>query len=332
MDKFIKIWMVAALSAVCFQTAHGADAKLINDSLVKDLSCRNLSVDSIYSAVYPRTAFHTYYHLPVQNWYFKSGGPALGVCWGLASAQRKMFYLARFDEKEELSKDELMRRTLNMVRGHDLSPQQVGEGNVRMVKSPLNRYEVLKYADDSLLSSWMGEKQYPTGIFPLINNGYKEEVRGKSYWKTFKLDVERAQQERFFRFSNLSMVVGDEDDRGTVENMLTFSVLKKNLETHRLTLLNLRFGRMDQHVVVAKDFKVVDNKVAIFVYDSNQPLTENVIWYDMEKKSFHSPGIYQGVKSEGDPKRAIGVYIMDEEERGPIEAAMLRHYQKECTK
>ncbi|WP_413584600.1 hypothetical protein [Bdellovibrio sp. HCB274] len=334
MTKIIQRLIVGVLVGMGLQPGQtwAADSKLVTDTLVKDLSCRNLSVDSIYSAIQPGSAFHIFYHIPVQNWYFKSGGPNLGVCWGLASVQRKMFYLARFEEKEELDKQELMRRTLNMVRGHELSPVQTGNGRERMLKTPFKNYEVLKFSDLSLLSSWAREDQKPDGLFPIINKGYKEVVNGDTYWKTFKMDVQRAQQERFFRGSNLSMVVGAQDNRSTVDNLLTFSTLKRNLKGNRLTLLNLRFGRYDQHVVVAKEFRTIGDKPAIVVYDSNNPLQNGVIYFDEQTKTFHSPGIYRGVVSEGDPERAIGVYIMDEEERGPIEAAMLKHYQAQCQK
>ncbi|WP_413574954.1 hypothetical protein ACLVWU_11940 [Bdellovibrio sp. HCB290] len=334
MTKFLSILLLGVCVGVGLQprAALASSGKTLTDTLVKDLSCRGLSVNSIYAAIQPKSSFHVFYHIPVQNWYFKSGGPNLGVCWGLASVQRKMFYLARFEEQEEISKEELVRRTLNMVRGHELSPLQTGGGRERMLKTPIHSYEVLKYSDLSLLSSWAAEEKVPNGLFPLINKGYKEVVNNESHWKTFKLDVERAQQERFFRGSNLSMVTPAEDNRSAVDNLLTFSTLKKNLEGHRLTLLNLRFGRYDQHVVVAKEITRIDDKIAIIVYDSNSPLQNGVIYYDENTKSFHTPGIYKGVVNEGDPERAIGVYVIDEEERGPIEAAMLRYYQAQCQK
>lgn len=330
----MKKWIpVVLLSISGFHHAQAAEPKTITDSFVNKLSCQNLTVDSIYNSLQP-TAYHTYYHLPIQNWGFNSGGPELGVCWGLSSAQRRMFMLARFEEKEELSRIDIRNKTLDILRGFDYSPQQTANGRERMLSTPIRQWDVVKYSDNSMMRSWAREDKEPNGLFPLINRGYSENIGGKQVWKTYKLDVERGQQQRFFRGSNLGMVVGSNDARSPIDNMLTMSTLEKNLKGHRLTLMNLRWGTFDQHVVVAKNMLENDRYNIIFVYDSNQPLTEGVIYFDKKTKTFHAPGVRVVLPKHvaGDEKKEMGVFLVDEEERAPLEEAMLRHYRAECNK
>jgi hypothetical protein len=335
MEHLMKKWIpVVLLSISSFQQAAMADSKTVTDSFVKKLSCQNLTVDSIYNSL-QATAYHTYYHLPIQNWGFKSGGLDLGVCWGLSSAQRRMFMLGRFEEKEELSKADIRSKTLDILRGFDYSPQQSGNGGERMLSTPIRQWDVIKYADDSMLRSWAREEKEPNGLFPLINRGYSETIGGgNKIWKTYKLDVERGQQQRFFRGANLGMVVGGTQGRGSVDNLLTISTLAKNMAGHRLTLLNLRWDTLDQHVVVAKNMLENERYNIIFVYDSNNPMADGIVYFDKKLKTFHAPGIRALLPKHvaGDEKREAGVFLVDEDERAPLEEAMLRHYRAECEK
>ncbi|QLY24170.1 hypothetical protein [Bdellovibrio sp. KM01] len=328
----MKKWISAVLISITslHQAAMAADAKTITDSFVSNLSCQNLTVNSIYQAIQP-TAFHTYFHIPITNWKFHSGGPTLGVCWGLSSAQRKMFYLARFDEKEELSKEDLVRKTLNMFRGAEFTAQQSGNGKARMIQTPAT-LEVLKYSDRSLMASWALEERNPQGLFPMLNRGYKETINGESTWMTFKLDLERSQQQHFFRGGNLKMITGDTTDRSPVENLLTVTQLEKNLKAKRLTMLVLRGGTTTQHVVVAKEILDMGKYFLIMVYDSNNPLADMPIYYQKSTQSFHAPAIMSVLEKTGDHGRSLGVFIVDEDEQVSIDAAMLKHYKAECAK
>jgi hypothetical protein len=333
MEHPMKKWIPAVLLSIsAFQNQSlAAETKTITDSFVNKLSCKNLTVDSIYKSLQP-TAFHTYYHIPIPNWKFHSGGPVLGACWGLSSAQRKMFYLARFEEPENLSKSELRRKTLDMFRGSELTEQQVGNGRPRAMNTPLRQLEVIKYSDRSLMSSWAHEDANPNGLFPLLNRGYKEQLGGETVWKTVKLDLQRSQQQHFFRGGNLQMVVGDVMERNSVDSLLTITQLEKNLKSKRLTLLVLRGGTTNQHVVVAKEILDMGKYFLIMVYDSNNPLADVPMYYQKETKTFHAPAIMSIAEKSGDHSRALGVFIVDEDERAPIEAAMLRYYRSECTK
>ncbi|WP_413557561.1 hypothetical protein [Bdellovibrio sp. HCB209] len=328
----MKKWIPVVLLSICSlqKPASAAPGKKITDTVVKNLSCENLTVDSIYKSITP-AAFHTYYHIPATNWKFTSGGLELGACWGLSSAQRRMFYLARFEEKEDLSKADLLRKTLDMFRGAELTEQQSGRGGARMVSTPLNQLEVIRYSDQSLLHSWAREDVKPDGLFPLLNRGYKENLKGQTVWKTLKLDLQRSQQQHFFRGGNVAMITGESQARNQVDNLLTMTKLEKNLKGNRLTLLNLRWGLTSQHVVVAKEVYDQGAYFIIFVYDSNAPLITNIVHFDKKKKTFYAPGIGVNVVPDT-PDREIGVFIVDEEERAPIEAAMLRYYRAECNK
>ncbi|WP_413293454.1 hypothetical protein ACLSU7_18900 [Bdellovibrio sp. HCB185ZH] len=328
----MKKWIPAVLISITsfHHRTLAAEAKSISDSFVKQLSCQNLTVDSIYQAIQP-TAFHRYFHIPVANWKFHSGGPTLGVCWGLSSAQRKMFYLARFDEKEELSRSDLLRKTLTMFRGAEFTAQQSGNGQARMIQTPAT-LEVLKYSDRSLMSSWALEERKPDGLFPMLNRGYKETINGAATWMTFKLDLERSQQQHFFRGGNLKMIAGDTADRSSVENLLTVTQLEKNLKAKRLTMMVLRGGTTTQHVVVAKEIIDMGKYFLIMVYDSNNPLVDMPMYYQKSTQSFHAPAIMSILEKSGDHGRPLGVFIVDEDEQVSIDAALLKYYKAECAK
>jgi hypothetical protein len=85
-----------ALFLLLLVTLNVQAAGIINDSLVRDLSCEGLSKDAVMSSI-REDAFSGQRELPNVNWYNPKN--ALGQCWSLAHAQRILFYLGRFDEQ-----------------------------------------------------------------------------------------------------------------------------------------------------------------------------------------------------------------------------------------
>ena len=115
MKKNLPILSAKSRNIFCSLVLIGAplisNAKVINDRLVKDLSCQSLTNQSIYQSI-REDAFSSKYHFPVQNW-------ATGVianCWSLSHAQRMHFYLSRIGDKNSMNQKSI-EMVLNIIRG-----------------------------------------------------------------------------------------------------------------------------------------------------------------------------------------------------------------------
>ncbi len=105
----------------------------------------------------------------------------------------------------------------------------------------------------------------------------------------------------------------------------------RNLDRKRLTLLNLRGGRIVQHVVMAKSYqKSHDGSVSITVYDSNQPSKDQIVFFDNQQGQFYAPLIFNLFYGWGGGTKALGTYIVDEKERLKFEEAMVAYYKYMC--
>jgi hypothetical protein len=80
-----------------------------------------------------------------------------------------------------------------------------------------------------------------------------------------------------------------------------------------------------QHIVVVKSFKESDKLIAFRVYNSNAPDSDKHVFYDKKRKMF-----FGNLNGTADEMAELGAFIVDEQERGPLEDAMLRYYQGLC--
>lgn len=307
---FVILFLIGLLSSVVFtsERAFAQNAgKVIDDSLVENLKCQELSVDAIYKSIRAE-AFHVSRSLPIVNWSFRSGKVDIAGCWGLSSAQRVLFYMARYYEAEEVPTSQMVPVILDMFRA----------GGVNSVNSS-TQYEVFKISDGSLFESSHGQKG---GLWQALLNGYSKEVQGQRVLKTFKTEIEDNQRSRFFRFSNIGKILKS-GERSENRNRKTLNQLLRNLDGKRLTLLNLRTSRNVQHIVLAKSYVRYPNFYEIRVYDPNEPGSEGIIFVNAADAKFYAPQIMPSPEP-------VGVFIVDEEGREPLEKALLSYYQQQC--
>ncbi|QDK38280.1 hypothetical protein [Bdellovibrio sp. NC01] len=288
--------------------------KIITDSLVRNLSCNNISTAAIYAAIRD-DAFDEVRNIPTENWAFNSGGFPIANCWALSSTQRMFSYLARYNESSVDHSEEQTRKVLNMIRRSEPSLDYDHPEKVR--EFPLRNYEVFKLSENSLGQGYFKGGQ---NLWTDMANGISGET-GKV--RRFKGEVEYNQSFRFFRFGNIGMGAGSgARDQGT--NVETANQLMRNLSGKRLTLINLRVDQTTQHVVMAKSFtKDASGVIRFTVYDSNQPVRDQSVIFDPTSQQFYAPTVL-GTNA------ALGTFIVSEDERGDFERALLKHYQAVC--
>lgn len=330
------IFIVGLLSSimVAAEKAYAQGAKqgrVVNDSLVQNLSCQNLSVDSIYRAIRD-DAFEQRRNMPIRNWSFRSGLVPLAGCWGLASTQRMVSYMARYNTSSSQRMEKRVPMLLDMVRRETLEENQgYNEYDHDNKTEPyyskkLKKFNVFAVEESNLNdSSYSGDR----GLWNRLMRGYTQELNGQKVIRNFKSDIEVNQANHFFRAGNIGMGMGN-GVRSEEKNRETVEQLMRNLDGKRLTLINLRFNRTTQHVVMVKSYqRAAKDLIEFTVYDSNSPYRDQIVYFSTRVDHFYSPdvmGFFEGVEGS----KALGVYIVDEEERESLEQAMLAFYRSMC--
>ncbi|WP_413942895.1 hypothetical protein [Bdellovibrio sp. HCB-162] len=335
---FLFFLFVLGLLSSFFVTSEKAYAqqsnKVINDSLVQNLSCRTLNVDNIYRAI-RADAFAESRNMPVRNWPFRSGLATIAGCWALSSTQRMVSYMARYNTPDNRRMDQRVPRILDMVRRSKLEAKIGGNNHdypnnnsqqQPFISRDLSFYTVFPVPEGSLYES---SKDYQNGLWNGLMRGYEQEFNGQRVSRNFKDEIEANQASHFFRASNITLAMGSGARAGGT-NVITAQQLMKNLDGKRLTLINLRAGRTAQHVVMVKSYqKLSARTIAFTVYDSNNPSQDATVYFSTNAQQFYAPDIVGRFVLENET-RALGVYIVDEGERTQLEAAMLAHYKVLC--
>ena len=290
------------------------------DSLVEGLSCDQLSPAKVYQSI-RKDAWDPSYHLPVRNWAYSAGLYDLAACWSLARTQRLLFYLARWNEPPDKNPSQQVIEWMNQIRGS--SPY--GDMDTSNVKEfPLKDYHLLLRREAG--------PYYGSSLLADLSAGFKQNLsNGTTLQRNFKAEIEFYQNRRFHDFlKNLKYIVGD-GSRSPDKNRATRNALLRNLEENKLTLLLLRPKRVSQHVVVAKSFERLSNgNIEILVYDSNYPMQNQKIMFRELDSEFYAPDIVRGLPEVDQPNAALGVYIVDEDERSAIETALVKYYKNKC--
>ncbi|WP_374073837.1 hypothetical protein [Bdellovibrio bacteriovorus] len=306
---------------------------IINDSLVLNLDCRKLSVDNIYRAIRP-DAFHESRNMPIRNWPFRSGAVTIAGCWALSSTQRMVSYLARYNTPDNRRMEQRVPRILDMVRrasleeriDHSEDHTNRSNGTQPFISRNLKYYSVFPVPEGSLYES---RRDFQNGLWNGLVEGYSQEFNGRSVLRNFQNEIEANQASHFFRAGNIGMGLGS-GSRSESKNRETVAQLTRNLDGKRLTLINLRAGRTAQHIVMVKSYKRLGQSTIEFkVYDSNDPGRDASVFYSSSSAQFYAPDIVGRFVLTNETK-ALGVYIVDEEERVQLEAAMLAHYKVLC--
>ncbi len=280
-------------------------AKTVSDSLVKDLSCDKVTANEIYRRM-SQQQFSSEFHIPITNWGVEARGGLyeLGVCWSLSRAQRLFFYLNRWNAPSYVQSPQTL-QVLNMLRGDATYPML------------LNQESTLR-TDLGLLGNLM--------------DGVNTRSGEKSIHRNFRSEIEKYEWERFHKLGkNLKYLIGS-GTRSKKNNRETRDQLVGNLQINKLTMLIIRPNRMAQHVVLAKRYQRFNNgDINFIVYDSNHPAEDNILTYRAADSNFYAPGIVYGVVPAKDLNDPLGVYVVDENERDPIEATLVRYYSTLCS-
>jgi hypothetical protein len=229
----------------CNSIQSAADPMLISDSFVKNLNCRTLTKENVFSSLQDN-AFSDDKHLLVFNW---SSG-VLGQCWALASAQRRIFYLTRFNVKGagDSKQNGAVERFLKMVANdRDANVVQVEDANLNILHVP----------DDqkSRLATALGEVEN----YDVLERAIKGEQRGL-----------------FFRLSNLRLIFGSMI-KDSKENSETAQKLLTMVEHGERPILIERSEATAQHAILIKDVKkIADNNYLMSYYDSNNPASNGL--------------------------------------------------------
>lgn len=303
--------------------------RIINDSLVQNLSCQSLSVNNIYRSI-REDAFDESRNLPRGNWSFRSGMTRIAGCWGLASTQRMVSYLARYNTSSHLPMEQRISTILDMIRGKSLEVavnygDEVTYNSKVFEERKLKRYTVFEVEESNLGESFLSGTQ---SLWNSLESGYHQKFNGTRILRNLENEIEANQVSHFFRPKNIKMGLGN-GPRSVRENFATITQLKKNLDGRRLTLLNLRADRTAQHIVMAKSYRVNSNgEIEIKVYDPNVHTVDAILFYDEVSGDFYSPEISYRIAGVRD--LSLGVFIVDEDERAPLEEALLEHYRLRC--
>ncbi|GIL21266.1 MAG: hypothetical protein BroJett041_23800 [Candidatus Jettenia caeni] len=279
----------------------------VTDHLVQDLSCENLTVDSIFQAISVDRAFNPSQHIPLRNWSFQSGPYRLANCWSLSRSQRLIFYLGQFPDAQL---DELT--VLNMLRGSE--PYSYSDGPKEWYKIPYTTFP------------WNSET-----FEKLLKKQHQDIGQGTILDRHFKAEVEHYQNYRFHDLIRNFKFILDGRERSPDENKSTIQYLQANLKKNRLTLVLIRASRWVQHVVLAKKISQNNNnEIQIEVYDSNQPDRKSIFTYNQSEKHFYAPQLIQGLQGVTDIQSPVGLFIVDEKETTFIGKTLLKHYQAAC--
>lgn len=323
------IFILALFGLLLTPHTSPAQGKSISDSLVKNLRCNSLNIDTVLSSIRPE-AFSNHNHMPLKNWTFRSGLVTLGACWGLGSTQRKLFYLLRTGEPTAPPLNSIA--AFDMIRGATLEVT----GNLhtkRVFERHLRNYQVIPLSEENIRYEFSRNSGF--GLMETLLKGVSYPVNDSKISRDLRGEVERSQERHFFRARNIGMGAGTGAQPPEV-NRANLKVMMANAKTNRLTLVNLRLRTTFQHIVIVKSFTQDKNGNVFFkVYDSNQDKEDQVVYFDNATGHFYAPqilGVYQKDPLGVFSNQALGAFVVDEEERADIENSLVLHYKKICSK
>jgi hypothetical protein len=285
------------------------DANSITDSLVRNLSCEKLTRDNVLTFG-REDAFNISRHIPLQNWV---GTIVPGNCWALARAQRKLFYMTRFNVKEApaVATPKTIQNTLDLLSSQKLAPDASHVIQIR--DRGLSRIIIKNRI--SIKPDWFFA-QTMAGPFGSLRN-----VRD---------ELEESQEDRFFSTSNLELLTGNRE-RDVKSNRETLTKILSDLKKGRMPLLVLRASATTQHVVLIKKLAFsAGNDASFIVYDSNSPFLERKLYY--KNGQFYAPNIFRSFEDVDDWESPVGAFLTDEEEMDAIQEANYQYYAEACRK
>lgn len=291
--------------------------KTVSDRLVQNLDCQKLNLSNLKKSI-DKNFSAKEFHLPLQNYGIPYMGSEIANCWSLSRTQRLLFYLGRSENDVQNKK----LAVLNLVRGSEpyISDEQIKEW------TQLD-YDTFWWPEDEqlrrqLLQEWLK---------PINQNLDAEKIIKRS----FKDDLEYFQKRRFGDFIRNGKYIIRSGARAPRINRQTVAKLKFLLQQNELPMIIIRENRMAQHVVIIKSFQeTIDskgvNEIKFTVYDSNTPWSDNELRFTGYTDHFYAPKIMTGLVGVRNPNAAMGVFIVDENERAYVLNKLFKKYQNIC--
>ena len=276
----------------------------ISDHRVQNLSCRNVTANSVANAIRPDN-FSTANHLPYKNWEFQWGFYKLAGCWSLSRFQRLYFYLR--EPAAGLSLTELSNQTRS---------EEMYEDGASWKGFPLKKFWFMPEQTNSRWPAWESGWFESGSMAPDLERGLKP-------------DIEYYQALRFHQLENIRLLKGPMA-RTIAENNATWNDLSRLVSTGRKPLIVLRPDKYYQHVVVVKRIQATASGADLWVYDSNAPWLDRKVVWDKKSSMFTAFEVVDGMPVP-DARAALGVFIVDEDENERVLESLAVHYQNLCS-
>lgn len=290
------VFIAAAFLSVNAQAS--TQARVVGDELVQNLRCDQVSADSIYKAIRP-SAFSIARRITTEN--FKAN--SIAHCWALARWQRIALLLGRQNSSVNYDPAAIA----DLIRGGrpHLNVQNFA------IQTPLQNYRVFRWpATQGTVDKQLSQLE-------------KDIRRAKSSTpRNYYEELESAQGSLFYRFSNVYFLL---DSQSVRERAETINKIARLAQQNRLPMVNLRYAKDDQHVVLVKSFKrVAKDKWEFITFDANAPR--------IEKKMLitHSDGHFKINFRYGDRTNNPDIYLVGEDERPYLDSALTHYYQNLC--
>jgi hypothetical protein len=268
----------------------------ISDSLVRNLSCKNLTEANVLKSLQP-DAFDRSRELPIRNW--DSNG--IANCWGLALAQRDVFYFMRFGVSNlpSLEQRNYTEDVARMISGDDA----------------WRKIYRVPYGQSSLGSGYNAGGGGGAALLAELNS--------LDDGNDFTRRIETREKNRFFNPANLIYVAGG-GALPVSTNRSNIKLIISDLRQGRLPLLNLRAAVTAQHIVIVRRVESQgDGNYDLHIYDPNAPGSDSVMQFS--DGEFH----FSGLGQEDD---VVGVFVVDEGDMNNIQRKMYDYYAEICQK
>ncbi len=273
--------------------------QVISDSLVKNLDCSTLTLESVLLKVQP-DAFSWTRHLPVVNgkdtetqlWPF-------GSCWAQSVAQRRFFYFTRFGVSGSQSFEDLSFMDWSTILDGSSTDWSVRE--VRETRAP----------SDSL----------------------RKRRRG---WATFDQETRDilavTQIENFFSLKNLKYVFTSNEIKQ--ENEAKFQKIRRDLSQGRVPMVIRRVGPGDLHVMLVTQIIPVVGTADEYIFETYDPNSPQAAEGGIETLTYKNGKFiakkFTRVASE--KVRDVDVFLTGEDEMDQIQKALYQYYRNLCDK
>ncbi len=272
-----------------------ASGKLISDELVQNLRCEALSPDEIYKSI-KSDAFTEKRTYPIRNF---ASSRMSGHCWAIARFDRVALFLGRLQSK------------LKPSSSAELAEVARVRGTTRIPYTPVK------------LTNW-SRTQLEVFQWPVVTHAddWKQRAVDARSVPQIREALEEAQGHLFYRSKNLPFVL--KADYSVAEKRRQLALAIKLANAKKLPLINIRYGRLDQHIVVVTWIqRLAAGDFYVYTIDSNS--TTARLRVKTTETTFSI--VDEGQRAQT-PVEMFSV--VEEEDRPQIESALMSYYRRLC--